>query len=40
MLSIQGATDIKLLIREAGKILIQINDNGCGMSPTDACHVI
>lgn len=31
-----GATDIKLLIREAGKILIQINDNGCGMSPTDA----
>lgn len=31
-----GATDIKLFIREAGKVLIQINDNGCGMSPTDA----
>ncbi len=31
-----GATDIKLHIKEAGKTLIQINDNGCGMSPTDA----
>ncbi|MBK8956680.1 MAG: DNA mismatch repair endonuclease MutL [Saprospiraceae bacterium] len=31
-----GASDIKLLIRDAGKTLIQIHDNGCGMSPTDA----
>lgn len=31
-----GATQIQLLIRDAGKTLIQINDNGCGMSPTDA----
>jgi DNA mismatch repair protein MutL len=31
-----GATDIKLLIKEAGKILIQVIDNGKGMSITDA----
>ncbi len=31
-----GATEIKLLIKDAGKTLIQISDNGCGMSPTDA----
>lgn len=31
-----GATQIHLLIRDAGKSLIQISDNGCGMSPTDA----
>ena len=31
-----GATDIKLLIKEAGKILIQVIDNGKGMSVTDA----
>ncbi|HEX5625863.1 MAG TPA: DNA mismatch repair endonuclease MutL [Saprospiraceae bacterium] len=31
-----GATDIKLIVKDAGKTLIQINDNGCGMSPTDA----
>ena len=30
------ATDIKLLIKEAGKILIQVIDNGKGMSQTDA----
>ena len=31
-----GADDIKLVIREAGKTLIQVIDNGCGMSETDA----
>jgi DNA mismatch repair protein MutL len=30
------ATEIKLLIKEAGKTLIQVNDNGEGMSVTDA----
>lgn len=31
-----GATDIQLIIKDAGKELIQVVDNGCGMSPTDA----
>ncbi len=31
-----GATDIKLIIKDAGKTLIQVIDNGSGMSPTDA----
>ncbi|MCS6906044.1 MAG: DNA mismatch repair endonuclease MutL [Bacteroidia bacterium] len=31
-----GATHIQLLLREAGKQLIQVIDNGCGMSPSDA----
>jgi DNA mismatch repair protein MutL len=31
-----GATEIKLLIKEAGKTLIQVIDNGMGMSTTDA----
>lgn len=31
-----GATDIQLVIRDAGKELIQVIDNGKGMSPTDA----
>lgn len=31
-----GATDIKLIIADAGKSLIQVIDNGCGMSETDA----
>jgi DNA mismatch repair protein MutL len=31
-----GATEIKILIKEAGKILIQVIDNGKGMSTTDA----
>ncbi len=31
-----GATDIRLIIREAGKLLIQVTDNGCGMSEGDA----
>jgi DNA mismatch repair protein MutL len=30
------ATRIHLIIRDAGKELIQVNDNGKGMSPTDA----
>lgn len=31
-----GASDIKLIIREGGRALIQVVDNGCGMSATDA----
>ncbi len=31
-----GATEIKLIITDAGKSLIQVVDNGCGMSETDA----
>ena len=31
-----GATEIHLLIKDAGKELIQVIDNGKGMSPTDA----
>lgn len=31
-----GATQIKLIIKDSGKTLIQIVDNGCGMSSTDA----
>ncbi len=31
-----GARKISVLVREAGKALIQISDDGCGMSPTDA----
>lgn len=31
-----GATDIKLLVNDAGKALIQVIDNGKGMSETDA----
>jgi len=31
-----GATDIKLLLKDAGKTLIQVIDNGKGMSTTDA----
>lgn len=31
-----GADDIKVIVKEAGKILIQIIDNGTGMSETDA----
>ena len=31
-----GATSIKLLLKDAGKTLIQVIDNGKGMSPTDA----
>jgi DNA mismatch repair protein MutL len=31
-----NATEIKLILKEAGKLLIQVIDNGSGMSPTDA----
>ena len=31
-----GATDIKVSIKDAGRTLVQVIDNGCGMSPADA----
>ncbi|MGL4630018.1 MAG: DNA mismatch repair endonuclease MutL [Leadbetterella sp.] len=31
-----GATTISLILKEAGRVLIQVNDDGKGMSPTDA----
>jgi DNA mismatch repair protein MutL len=31
-----GATQIQLVVKQAGKTLIQVTDNGCGMSVTDA----
>lgn len=31
-----GATDIQLILKDAGKELVQVVDNGSGMSPTDA----
>lgn len=31
-----GSTSIKLVIKDAGKTLIQVIDDGCGMSETDA----
>ncbi len=31
-----GATQVQLIVRDAGKTLIQVVDNGCGMSETDA----
>jgi DNA mismatch repair protein MutL len=31
-----GATSIQLIVKEAGKQLVQVVDNGAGMSPTDA----
>ena len=31
-----GSTRIKLIIKDAGKTLLQVIDNGCGMSETDA----
>lgn len=31
-----GATDIRIIIKDAGRTLIQVIDNGKGMSPTDA----
>ena len=30
-----GATEIQLIIKDSGKTLIQIIDNGCGMSKND-----
>lgn len=31
-----GATDIRVVVKDAGKTMIQVIDNGCGMSETDA----
>lgn len=31
-----GATNVKIYIKDAGRTMIQVVDNGCGMSPTDA----
>jgi DNA mismatch repair protein MutL len=31
-----GATQIRLIVKDAGKALIQVTDNGCGMTETDA----
>lgn len=31
-----GATDIRLIIKDAGKELVQVIDNGCGMNEADA----
>ena len=31
-----GATQIKLYLKDAGRTLVQVVDNGIGMSPTDA----
>jgi len=31
-----GSTQLKLIVKDAGKTLIQVIDNGCGMSETDA----
>lgn len=31
-----GSTEIKIIIKNAGKTLVQVIDNGCGMSETDA----
>lgn len=31
-----GSSSVKLIVKDAGKTLIQVIDNGCGMSETDA----
>lgn len=31
-----GADNIQIILKDAGRTLIQVVDNGCGMSPTDA----
>ncbi|MCQ2229012.1 MAG: DNA mismatch repair endonuclease MutL [Bacteroidales bacterium] len=31
-----GATDVKVVVKDAGRTLIQVIDNGCGMTETDA----
>jgi len=33
-----GASDIRVIIRDAGKTLIQVTDNGCGMTESDAMN--
>ena len=30
------ADEIKLVVKDSGKSMIQVVDNGCGMSPSDA----
>ena len=35
-----GATSVKVIIKDAGKTLLQVIDNGCGMSKTDACSCL
>ena len=34
-----GADDVTLIIKEAGKALIQVIDNGCGMNEVDCKDV-
>lgn len=31
-----GATQVQIILKDAGRTLIQVVDNGCGMSPSDA----
>ena len=31
-----GASELKLFVKDAGKTLLQVVDNGCGMSEKDA----
>lgn len=31
-----GANEVSIILKDAGRTLIQVVDNGCGMSPTDA----
>ena len=31
-----GSSKIELYVKDSGKTLLQITDDGCGMSPTDA----
>ena len=31
-----GATAVNIVVKDGGKTLLQVIDNGCGMSPTDA----
>lgn len=31
-----GASEVTIILKDAGRTLIQVVDNGCGMSPTDA----
>ena len=31
-----GATQVNVIVSDAGRTLIQVIDNGCGMSPADA----
>ena len=31
-----GATEIRIILKDSGRTLIQVIDNGCGMSASDA----